>query len=248
MSRHQACHRASSPWRASQAASVSRYTSGSRLATDITQVNGRSGVTVTAVGCPGWMAAVGVVRSATASVDQLQTRTSPRCSARGARRRSPESRVEGDDGLDRAVGGGESAHQHGGGEQAPADLGHHALGEGQPTGVGLPGRLEGGGVGAVAASHYLGGVCGGKSEASRGRSADQLAEYRLTVEARDAQPVDRTVGADQRGRAGVAEQSVVLDRGPHRGAGLIARRGGDPGRCRRQGGRRGSPGVSACRS
>ena len=160
----------------------------------------------------------------------------------------PESRVEGDDGLDRAVGGGESAHQHGGGEQAPADLGHHALGEGQPTGVGLPGRLEGGGVRAVAASHYLGGVCGGKSEASRGRSADQLAEYRLTVEARDAQPVDRTVGADQRGRAGVAEQSVVLDRGPHRGAGLIARRGGDPGRCRRQGGRRGSPGVSACRS
>ena len=109
----------------------------------------------------------------------------------------------------------------GGGEQAPADLGHHALGEGQPTGVGLPGRLEGGGVRAVAASHYLGGVSGGKSEASRGRS-DQLAEYRLTIEARDAQPVDRTVGADQRGRAGVAEQSVVLDRAS-RSTGLIAR-------------------------
>ena len=163
----------------------------------------------------------GVVRSATARrrpvADQdLASVLGPRWSAPLS-----ESRVEVDDGLDRAVGGGQSAHQHGGGEQPAADLGHHALGEGQPTGVGLPGRLEGGGVGAVAASHYLGGVCGGKSEASRGRSADQLAEHRLTVEARDAQPVDGTVGADQRGRAGVAEQPVVLDRDliaapPHR--------------------------------
>ena len=124
-----------------------------------------------------------------------------------------EARVEVDDGLDRAVGGGESAHQHGGGQQPAADLGHHALGEGQPTGVGLPGRLEGGGVRAVAAGHDLGGaVRRAESEASGGRSADQPAEHRLTVEARDAQPVDRTVGADQRGGAGVAEQPVVLDR------------------------------------
>ena len=78
--------------------------------------------------------------------------------------------------------------------------------------VGLPGRLECGGVGTVAAGDHGGGVGGGETEASGRRSADQATEHRLPVEAGDAQPVDGAVGADERRGAGVAEQPIVLDR------------------------------------
>ena len=43
--------------------------------------------------------------------------------------------------------------------------------------------------------------------------AEQRGEARARVEARQAQPVDRAVAADQRGRLGVADERVVLD--PH---------------------------------
>ena len=79
-----------------------------------------------AVGCPGWMAAVGVVRSATASVHQLQTRTC--ASVLGSRCAAVAPRVEGRTSMMASTGpsrGGESAHQHRGGQQATADLGHH---------------------------------------------------------------------------------------------------------------------------
>ena len=108
--------------------------------------------------------------------------------------------------------GGQSPHEHGGGQQSAADLGHHAFGESQPPAVGCPGRLEGGGLRAVAAGQHGGAMGGAQAEASGGRSADQATEDRLTIEAGDAQPVDGTVRADQRGGSGVTEQPVVLDR------------------------------------
>jgi hypothetical protein len=89
MSRHHACHRDSSAWRASQAASGSTYTRGSRSATGVTVVKGRSRVTMTGWGIPGSMVAEGVVVNAMAMVGPLQIRTAPRCWARGGRCRSP---------------------------------------------------------------------------------------------------------------------------------------------------------------
>ena len=107
--------------------------------------------------------------------------------------------------------GGQPSHQHRGGQELAAHLGHHALGQRQPPGIGVPGRLERDGFGAVAAARQADGTGGGKAEAACGRSADEATEHRPTVEAGDAQPVDRPVRADQRGAAGVAEQGVVLD-------------------------------------
>ena len=98
------------------------------------------------------------------------------------------------------------------GSSRPLDLGHHSFGQRQPPIFGLPGRLEGGGVGTVVARDDGSGVGRGETEAARGRSADQATEDRLPVEAGDAQPVDGAVGADERRGSGVSEQPVVLDR------------------------------------
>src|SRR5204863_3896882 len=47
------------------------------------------------------------------------------------------------------------------------------------------------------------------------RRAEERGEAGSRVEARDAQPVDRAVAADQRGRLVVADERVVLERQRH---------------------------------
>ena len=244
MPRHQARHLASSRWRASQAASGSTYTSGSRSATDITQVNGRSGVTVTAWVSPGSMAAAGVVLQRDGQW-WTSCRPGPRLGARlavvGAARPRRGSNV--DDGLDRAVGGGESAHQHGGGEQPAADLGHHAFGEGQPPAVGLPGRLEGGGLGTVAAGDDGGGVGGAETEPSGGRlrrPGGRTPADRRSGGCTASRWSRRSRPARRCGCRRAARSPRSAAPSSRSGAASSGRRGGGPGRCRRRGGRRGS--------
>ena len=58
-----------------------------------------------------------------------------------------------------------------------------------------------------------------RPEAERARLAvEQRAEHARRVEARDAQPVDRPVGRDQRARVAVRQERVVGDRRERRGA------------------------------
>ena len=62
-----------------------------------------------------------------------------------------EAGIELDHGVNRAAGGGESAHQQAGRQQPAADVGDHPLGQGELPARRVPGCLKGGGVGSVAA-------------------------------------------------------------------------------------------------
>ena len=129
-----------------------------------------------------------------------------------------EAGIELDHGVNRAIGGGEPAHQQAGRQQPTGDVGDHPLGQGEPSARRVPGCLEGGGVGSVAAGDDRGRSGWPHAEGARRRPADQAAEHRLAVEAGNAQPVDGAVGADKCCGTGVTEQPVVLD-GPVRLAG-----------------------------
>ena len=148
-----------------------------------------------------------------AVVGQVQIRALSRRWVRGLWCRSPSRRIERNDRLDRAAPGSQPSHLHRGGQEVSADLGHHALGQRQRAGIGVPGRLERDGLGAVAAARQAEGTGGAQAEGACGRPADEATEHRTAVEARDTQLVDRPLRADQRGAAGVAEKGVVLDGG-----------------------------------
>jgi hypothetical protein len=139
-----------------------------------------------------------------------------------------EAGIELDHGVNRAAGGGESAHQQAGRQQPAADVGDHPLGQGELPARRVPGCLKGGGVGSVAAGDDRGRSGRAHAEGARRRPADQAAEHGLAVEAGDAQPVDGAVGADKCRGTGVTEQPVVLDR-PH----VSGPRAACRGRCRR---------------
>ena len=67
--------------------------------------------------------------------------------------------------------------------------------------------------------------------------SSRRAEHAGRVEARDAEPVDRSVGGDERARVAVREERVVGDRreGRRRGGALRARLGRLDRACRRLG-------------
>ena len=157
----------------------------------------------------------------------------------GRRLPLPESRVELDDHLHGTVLGGQPSDQQGGWQELAAHLGHHALGERQSSGIRPPGRLERCGVGEVPTADHGDTLRRRHPKPPCPRTADQATEHRVGVEARDAQPVDGSVGGDQRRRAGVTEQPVVLDRhvAGHRGR-LRRDRRAARGRRRRRGGQR----------
>ena len=68
----------------------------------------------------------------------------------------------------------------------------------------------------------------GPSRKRPGPAVEQGAEHARRVEARDAQPVDRSVRSDERTRVAVGQERVVRDRreGRRRGGALRLRRGG----------------------
>ena len=111
-----------------------------------------------------------------------------------------------------ASAGGEPAHEHGAGQEPAFDLGDEAVGELELAAVDRPRRDQRGGVGPVGAAATLGVLGGAEREPAGLVAADETAEQGRVVEARDAPPVDRTVGRHERGRAGVADQAVVADR------------------------------------
>ena len=92
----------------------------------------------------------------------------------------------------------------------------HHVQDGHPAGGRGVRRLEGGAVADVpAGAGDLLVLRGPEQPAPVLRTAQQRGEAGVRVEARQAQPVHRAVLADQRGRAGVAEHGVVLDRERH---------------------------------
>jgi hypothetical protein len=52
---------------------------------------------------------------------------------------------------------------------------------------------------------------GRDAPAAVGRVTEQRGENRIVIEARQAQPIDRPVATDERGRAAIADQRVVFD-------------------------------------
>ena len=124
-----------------------------------------------------------------------------------------EAGVELDDGVDGAAVGGESPHEQLVGSRVPATSAIIAS-----VSVSCP----------PSHCHVVSSVAvfGRYRRAiDRGRHApgpswklpafgatDESAEHGLSVEAGDAHPVDGAVGSDERGGAGVADESVVLDR------------------------------------
>ena len=85
----------------------------------------------------------GDARSASAKVDQLHDHLAAVLDARRGVVFA-EAGIELDHGVDRAVGGGEPAHQQAGRQQPSGDVGDHRLGQGEPPARGVPGCLEGG--------------------------------------------------------------------------------------------------------
>jgi len=97
-----------------------------------------------------------------------------------------EAGIELDHGVNRAIDGGEPAHQQAGRQQLAGDVGDHPLGQGEPPARRVPGCFKGGGVGSVAAGDDRGGSGWTHAEGARRRPADQAAEHGLAVEAGDA--------------------------------------------------------------
>ena len=112
---------------------------------------------------------------------------------------------------DRALHAGQPAD-----DVDPAVAGGHHVEQGDDPGVGGERRLEGGGVVEVGAVDL---VVADRAElpAAVLVVAEEGREARGGVEARQAQPVDRAVGADQGGGVPVADHRVVLDRAAHAG-------------------------------
>ncbi len=81
--------------------------------------------------------------------------------------------------------------------------------------VGLEAGLENKGVGLVAPGDARPGVARGDQPASVLRGPEQRRKAGLGVESRPAQPVDRTVLADQRGRPAVTDERIIFDAGGH---------------------------------
>ena len=94
-----------------------------------------------------------------------------------------------------------------------------------PAGRRLPRRQQG--VGARLVDARAREVDAERPEPERsGLAVEQGAEHARRVEARDAQPVDRAVGRDQRARVAVRQERVVGDRRERRRRGGALRRGG----------------------
>ena len=72
--------------------------------------------------------------------------------------------------------------------------------------------LEGGGVGSVSTHDRGGGRRGPYTVGTCARATDKAPEQRVTIEMRDAHPVDRAVRGNERGGARVADEPVVRDR------------------------------------
>ena len=93
----------------------------------------------------------------------------------------------------------------------PAVAAGHQVGEADDPGAGRERRLQGGGRADIAAADV---VLLDRAElpVTVLLGAEQRREARRGVEARQAQPVDRSVAADQGARLPVADQGVLLDR------------------------------------
>ena len=123
-----------------------------------------------------------------------------------------EARVELDDGVDRPSFRNEPTHENGRWEQPTLELGDHPFHECQPRAIRFPGGLERRSAVLVLPPHDPFRADGSDPKETGRGPADEAAEDRVAVEAGYAHPVDRSVGRDERGRAGIANESVVADR------------------------------------
>ena len=89
--------------------------------------------------------------------------------------------------------------------------GRHAVGEPHDPGVGFELGLEHERPVAIPAPCLPHGVARGDEPAAMLGRSEQCSEARARVEPREAEPVDRPVAADQRGRLRVSDEGVVFD-------------------------------------
>jgi hypothetical protein len=82
--------------------------------------------------------------------------------------------------------------------------------------LGLKSRFEDQRVGAVTAMHAHILVARRDLPASMFARSQERGEAGVGVEARPAQPIDRTVAPDQRGRFTIADESIIFDAAAHR--------------------------------
>ena len=93
----------------------------------------------------------------------------------------------------------ETANEHRGRQEPPVDLGDESVGQLEFATLHRPRGDQRGGVGPVGAGSDRGGRGRTDAEPAGFRAADEPTEQRRIVEARDAPPVNRTVGRDEGG-------------------------------------------------
>jgi len=112
--------------------------------------------------------------------------------------------------IDLAVLAGDHAH-----EMRVTVARRHEVGEHRAAGVGLEAGLEDERVRAITPRDPGVGVVGADQPATVIRRAEERREAGIRIETRPAQPVDRSVTADQGGAAQVSDQGIVFDTQGH---------------------------------